>query len=388
MNCQKAASNFDPIALYNSLMHGSSDGSRKGNSDSDSGNVANKTSSTNNMDSQLSIDDGDDVSFKDDLSDCINELVADPDPNPISDSLFNDPKLDADTFQGPLRAVDPLEGGAPSSNVNHQVHPTSIVNVPSFTNNSFRVWTAPVPAFAPSNTSSLPPIEQLKAAYGIGLYQNPISVQRQPPQQLSIMFQRIPQSSENFGQLTSTTTHQPPKKQQNDCGLSLKRNAVSHDQDLRNVARGSSCRNGPRRSSTDLQVAKGLRKSPPQMATGKSWQELSSQICRFAQETSSDAGWDCYPKKKEIVDETFLNLSIQQPQAFTNAKKAFKKSIKTQSALVIWDKEMGNKRCHSGTMTKTNLSRKKLLQTMKEIELQQKKVRHALEQHAVGATFT
>mmetsp|Transcript_161 Transcript_161/g.408 ORF Transcript_161/g.408 Transcript_161/m.408 type:complete len:318 (-) Transcript_161:152-1105(-) len=104
------------------------------------------------------------------------------------------------------------------------------------------------------------------------------------------------------------------------------------------------------------------------------WQELSSQINKFAQENAITSGWNVFvSKKKATKDSTLYDISVQEPKLFIKVRNAYKRSLKSQKRLEEWDKKMGLKRCHSRTMTKSSISRKQLLDIMNDIQRMQRK---------------
>jgi len=113
--------------------------------------------------------------------------------------------------------------------------------------------------------------------------------------------------------------------------------------------------------------------SPP-TKRARTWQEISSEINRFAEDSMRNAGWDdlwtCKKKAAGEADASLSYLSTQSLQAIRKAEMAFQGSLESQQKLQAWDKMMGLKRCHSRTMTKSSVTRKKLLQLIEELKIQ------------------
>ena len=113
--------------------------------------------------------------------------------------------------------------------------------------------------------------------------------------------------------------------------------------------------------------------SPP--TKSHTWQELSSQINRFAEENMRNAGWEDLwtsntKKPQEEVDVALSYLSTQSLDAICKTEVVFQDSLESQQKLQAWDKKMGLKRCHSRTMTKSSITRKKLLQSIGKLKTQ------------------
>ena len=107
----------------------------------------------------------------------------------------------------------------------------------------------------------------------------------------------------------------------------------------------------------------------------KTWQEISSEINQFAADNMKNAGWDdLWAKKKKSqehqVDEAALAyLSSRSLQDVCKAETVFQDSLLSQQKLQAWDKMMGLKRSHSRTMTKSSVTRKKMIQVLKELKM-------------------
>jgi hypothetical protein len=115
-----------------------------------------------------------------------------------------------------------------------------------------------------------------------------------------------------------------------------------------------------------------MQESSPPTKRAHTWQEISSEINRFAEENMRNAGWeDLWTNKKKAqgVDETLSYLSAQSLQDIRKAEMVFQDSLESQQKLQAWDKMMGLKRCHSRTMTKSSITRKKLLQSVRELKI-------------------
>jgi hypothetical protein len=118
--------------------------------------------------------------------------------------------------------------------------------------------------------------------------------------------------------------------------------------------------------------------SPPPKSARISWKEISAEINRFAEENMRNAGWDdlwAYKKKAGEVDESLSFLSTQSLQAIRKAVTAFQDSFESQQKLEEWDKMMGLKRCHSRTMAKSLVTRKKLLESLGALKLQKEMIK-------------
>jgi len=116
--------------------------------------------------------------------------------------------------------------------------------------------------------------------------------------------------------------------------------------------------------------------SPPKRA--RTWQEISAEINRFAEDNKRNAGWGdlvTYKKKAGEVDESLSFLSTQSLQAICKAETAFQDSLKSQQKLEEWDKIMGLRRCHSRTMAKSLVTRKKLLESLGALKLQKEMIK-------------
>ena len=109
--------------------------------------------------------------------------------------------------------------------------------------------------------------------------------------------------------------------------------------------------------------------SPP-TKRARTWQEIASEINRFAEENMRNAGWEdlwAYKKKAGEVDESLSYLTTQSLRAIRKAEVAFQESMESQQKLQAWDKMMGLKGCHSRTMAKSSVTRKKIQKEMTEI---------------------
>lgn len=110
-------------------------------------------------------------------------------------------------------------------------------------------------------------------------------------------------------------------------------------------------------------------------AKHRSWQEISSEINQFAADNMKNAGWDDLwnVKKKsqgQQVDQTDLAyLSTQSLQDIRKAEVIFQDSLLSQQKLQAWDKMMGLKRSHSRTMTKSSVTRKKIIDALRELKM-------------------
>ncbi len=121
--------------------------------------------------------------------------------------------------------------------------------------------------------------------------------------------------------------------------------------------------------------------SPPNKRAHESWQEISSKINQFAAENMQNAGWDdLWAKKKkqqqqdQQVDEIDLAyLSTQSLQDIRKAEMIFQDSLLSQQKLQAWDKMMGLKRSHSRTMTKSSVTRKKMIHALRELKMKREK---------------
>lgn len=122
------------------------------------------------------------------------------------------------------------------------------------------------------------------------------------------------------------------------------------------------------RSGTELiNRGQGSTASLPNPKRAQTWQEISSEINRFAEENIKNAGWDVWTcKKKPQVNETQPYLSSQSPERIRKIEKALQDSLESEKKLQAWDKMMGL--CHSRNMTNSSLTRKKLLQSIREFE--------------------
>jgi len=110
------------------------------------------------------------------------------------------------------------------------------------------------------------------------------------------------------------------------------------------------------------------QESSPPTKRAHTWQEISSEINRFAEENMKNSGWDdlwTHKKKPQEVDETLSYLSTRSLQAIRKTEMVFQDSLESQQKLQAWDKMMGLKRCHSRTMTKSSITRKQLLQSVR-----------------------
>ncbi len=115
--------------------------------------------------------------------------------------------------------------------------------------------------------------------------------------------------------------------------------------------------------------------SPPYKRAHRSWQEISSEINQFAAENMKNAGWDDLwakrrKKSQEQVDETDLAyLSTHSLEDICKAEMIFQDSLLSQQKLQAWDKMMGLKRSHSRTMTKSSVTRKKMILALRELKM-------------------
>jgi hypothetical protein len=85
-----------------------------------------------------------------------------------------------------------------------------------------------------------------------------------------------------------------------------------------------------------------------------------------------NSGWDdlwTHKKKPQEVDETLSYLSTRSLQAIRKTEMVFQDSLESQQKLQAWDKMMGLKRCHSRTMTKSSITRKQLLQSVRKFKI-------------------
>ena len=107
----------------------------------------------------------------------------------------------------------------------------------------------------------------------------------------------------------------------------------------------------------------------------KTWQEISSEINQFAEDNMKNAGWDdLWAKKKKSqehqVDEAALAyLSNRSLLDACKAETVFQDSLLSQQKLQAWDKMMGLKRSHSRTMTKSSVTRKKMIHVLKALKM-------------------
>jgi carbonic anhydrase len=107
------------------------------------------------------------------------------------------------------------------------------------------------------------------------------------------------------------------------------------------------------------------------MPKRKTWQELSAEINQFAEQNIRNAGWDLRTSKQKSRSEADLfYLTSQTTQVIRRAEKVLQDSLESQQKLQAWDKKMGLKRCHSRTMTKSSITRKQLLQHLRELKMQ------------------
>mmetsp|Transcript_17668 Transcript_17668/g.28921 ORF Transcript_17668/g.28921 Transcript_17668/m.28921 type:complete len:221 (+) Transcript_17668:206-868(+) len=116
--------------------------------------------------------------------------------------------------------------------------------------------------------------------------------------------------------------------------------------------------------------------SPPIKRAHRTWKEISSEINRFAADNMKNAGWeDLWANKnksqdRQQVDETDLAyLSSRTLHDICKAETVFRDSLLSQQKLQAWDKMMGLKRSHSRTMTKSSVTRKKMIHILRELKI-------------------
>ncbi len=119
---------------------------------------------------------------------------------------------------------------------------------------------------------------------------------------------------------------------------------------------------------------------PPYKSAHRTWQELSSEINQFAADNMKNAGWDdlwttsTMRKSDQQVDETDLAyLSTISLQDISKAEMVFQKSLLSQQKLQAWDKMMGLKRSHSRMMTKSSVTRKKMIHALQKLKMTREK---------------
>ena len=138
----------------------------------------------------------------------------------------------------------------------------------------------------------------------------------------------------------------------------------------------SSCGQSTRESaSVPIFSTWAKQESPPIKPARRTWQEISSDINRFAADNMKNAGWDdLWANKKKSqdrqVDETDLGyLSTRSLQDVCKSESVFQDSLFSQQKLQAWDKMMGLKRSHSRTMTKSSVTRKKMIHVLRELKM-------------------
>mmetsp|Transcript_16015 Transcript_16015/g.24218 ORF Transcript_16015/g.24218 Transcript_16015/m.24218 type:complete len:274 (+) Transcript_16015:69-890(+) len=167
-------------------------------------------------------------------------------------------------------------------------------------------------------------------------------------------------------------------RRKNSSAFELKRPAASSRQNIKLCHRQERSSTHESASVPIFSTWEKQASSPPIKRAHSTWQEISSEINRFAEENIKNEGWDLWTHKKKSqekeVGETDLEyLSTQTLEDIYKSEMVFQDSLVSQQKLQAWDKMMGLKRSHSRTMTKSSVTRKKMLHALRELKLKRER---------------
>ena len=107
------------------------------------------------------------------------------------------------------------------------------------------------------------------------------------------------------------------------------------------------------------------------------WQEISNEINRFAEENMKSSGTNFWLSKKknlkllrkeELDENTMSFLSGESIESIHKREMVFRISFQSTQALQAWDKKMGLKKSHSRMMTRSSVTRRKMLHALRELK--------------------
>mmetsp|Transcript_2227 Transcript_2227/g.3279 ORF Transcript_2227/g.3279 Transcript_2227/m.3279 type:complete len:274 (-) Transcript_2227:40-861(-) len=167
-------------------------------------------------------------------------------------------------------------------------------------------------------------------------------------------------------------------RRKNSSAFELKRPAASSRQNIKLCHRQERSSTHESASVPIFSTWEKQASSPPIKRAHSTWQEISSEINRFAEENIKNEGWDLWTHKKksqekEVDENDLAYLSAQSLEDICKSEMVFQDSLVSQQKLQAWDKMMGLKRSHSRTMTKSSVTRKKMLHALRELKLKRER---------------